>query len=125
MNSIAFPWIFKDTTTNVVEDIDATRSNMRLLLTSDQLGLFGDPAFGTNIKRLLFEQNNNVLRDIVIDDIYTAILQFMPQVLVDRKDIKITTNGSTLQAKIKALNMLDYTTNLYVLNLLNYEDVQA
>lgn len=123
MNSIAFPQIFNKTTVRVVDGIEATKSNARLLLASDRLGLFGDPAFGTNIKRLLFEQNNTVLRDIVIDDIYTAILQFMPQIQVDRKDIKINTNGSTLQATIRARNMLDYTTNLYVLNLLNYEDV--
>lgn len=122
MNSIAFPDMFKPASINTVEGIDATKQNVLLLLSSDRGGLFGDPDFGANIKRYLFEQNNIILQDIIIDDIYTAILQFIPQIQVDRKEIKVTSDGTKVQVRFKALNMLDYTTDLYVLNLLNYED---
>ena len=124
MNSIEFPYFLSGSSTKVVRDRDATYNNLRLLLKSDKYGLFGDPDFGTNLKRLLFNQNNVVLRDVVIDDIYTAILQFMPQILVDRKNITITSDGETLYANIKAQNMIDYTTDIYNLSLMNYEEVE-
>ena len=78
MNSLAFPNMFSNTTTKVVEGHDATAQNLKLLLLSDRGSFFGDPYYGTVIKQLIFEPNNYILRDIVIDAIYTVILQFMP-----------------------------------------------
>lgn len=121
MNSIAFPDIFNNTTTKVISNHEATVSNLKLLLLSDKLSLFGDPYYGTNLKKLLFEPNNYVLQDLVIDDIYTAILQFMPQVRIERSDISVVSTGSELYATIRALNLLDYTTDLYNINLISYE----
>lgn len=122
MKSIKFPDMIKYVTTNVVEDHEATMSNLKLLLLSDRGALFGDPYFGTNLKRLMFDQNNYVLRDVVIDDIYTAILQFMPQILVKRKDITVTADKTRVQINIKAQNMLDYQLDTYNLVLLS-EDI--
>ena len=121
MNSIAFPNIFKTTTTNIVKDHEASAQNLKLLLLSDRGSFFGDPYYGTIIKQLIFEPNNYILRDIVIDAIYTVILQFMPQILVKRKDITIIQKGADIYVTIKAINMLDYQTDMYNVNLLNYE----
>lgn len=121
MQSISFPKMFTNTTTKLLSDHEATVSNLRLLLLSEKNSLFGDPYFGTNIRKLIFEPNNVVLQDIVIDEIYTAILQFMPQVLVKRTDITIVQQGSDLFVTIRALNLLDYTTDLYNINLISYE----
>ena len=71
----------------------------------------------------MFNQNNQVLRDIVIDDIYTAILTFMPQLVVNRKDITVTSNGANIYVAIRALNLLDYTTDLYNINLTQSEEI--
>ena len=121
MQSISFPKMFTNTTTRLLSDHEATVSNLKLLLLSEKNSLFGDPYFGTNIRKLIFEPNNVVLQDIVIDEIYTAILQFMPQVLVKRTDITIVQQGSDLFVTIRALNLLDYTTDLYNINLVSYE----
>ena len=121
MQSISFPKMFTNTTTRLLSDHEATVSNLRLLLLSEKNSLFGDPYFGTNIRKLIFEPNNVVLQDIVIDEIYTAVLQFMPQVLVKRTDITIVQQGSDLFVTIRALNLLDYTTDLYNINLISYE----
>lgn len=121
MNSLSFPNIFNNTITKVVSDHAATAQNLKLLLLSDRGAFFGDPYYGTIIKKLIFEPNNFILRDIVIDAIYTAILQFMPQILVNRKDISIVQKGVDIYVTIKATNMLDYQTDMYNLNLLNYE----
>lgn len=121
MKSFNFPEMFNNTSSIIIEGHSATVSNLKLLLLSDKNSLFGDPYFGSNLRKLLFEPNNVVLQDIVIDDIYTAILQFVPQIQVERKNISIISNGSDLYVTIKALNLLDYTTDLYTINLITYE----
>ena len=122
MYSIAFPRMVSNTKTFVIQDHEATASNLKLLLASDKYSLLGDPYYGTNLKRLLFEQNNQILRDLVIDDIYTAIITFMPQIRVDRKDITVTSTRAAVHASIKATNLLDYTTDLYNINLTDSEE---
>lgn len=121
IKSISFPNMVGNTTTKTLTDHEATISNLKLLLFSDKGSLFGDPYYGTNIKRLMFEQNNVLLKDIIIDDIYTAILNFMPQILVQRKDITVLQSGSSVYVNIKATNMTSYTTDLYQIDLFNYE----
>ena len=45
IKSIAFPDMLSSTRTNVVQDDDATVSNLRLLLLSSKNSLLGDPYF--------------------------------------------------------------------------------
>lgn len=123
MYSIKFPDMLSNTTTNLVEDHEATLSNLKLLLLSDKYSLFGDPYYGTNLKKLMFNQNNTVLADLVIDDIYTAITTFIPQIWVDRKDITVTSDKYNIYVNIKATNLIDYTTDLYNINLTNSDQI--
>ena len=123
MNSIAFPIMWNNSSTNIIRDHDATASNLKLLLLSDKTSLFGDPYFGTNIKKLIHDQNNIVIRDLVVDDIYTAITTFMPQIIVKRGDIKVTSDRSNVYVNIKCLNLIDYTTDLYNINLTSDEEL--
>ena len=122
MNSIAFPKMVSNVNTMLVQDHDATASNLKLLLASDKYGLFGDPYYGTSLKRLMFEQNNQILRDLIIDDIYSAIITFMPQIKVARKDIVVNSTRASVHISIKAINLLDYTTDLYNINLTESEE---
>lgn len=123
MRSIAFPIMLGNSSTNIIRDHDATASNLKLLLLSDKTSLFGDPYFGTNIKKLIHDQNNIVIRDLVIDDIYTAITTFMPQIIVKRGDIKVTSDKSNVYVNLKCLNLIDYTTDLYNINLTSSEEI--
>ena len=120
MKSIKFPKIFNSVSTNIVTDKEATFNNLYILLRSEMGELFGDPYFGINLKRYIFEQNNNVLRDILVDEIYNQIKVFMPQLTVTRKDITITTDKAKIYAHIKGINKLDFTNNTY--NLVLYEE---
>lgn len=122
MYSIAFPKIFSSTSVNLYKDKEATSSNLKLLLGAAKTSLFGDPYFGTNIKKLTFEQNNQIIKDLVIDDIYIAITTFIPQIKIQRKDITIVSDRAHIYANIKATNLLDYTTNLYSINLTESEE---
>lgn len=124
MYSLAFPNMFKCAyRTEIIKDEDATRSNLKLLLNSERYSLFGDPYYGTALKKMLFEQNSVILKDLIIDEIYTSIITFMPQIKINRKDITITTDDYSVHARIKCVNLIDHTTNLYDINLT--EDVEV
>lgn len=121
MRSLAFPKMFTTTRTNTIEDREATLSNLKLLLLSFKGSLLGDPNYGTNLSRIIYSNNHQILRDLVIDDIYMAIGEFMPQLRVPRENISIYGDGINLYATINATNLLNYTTNLYEINLTNTE----
>lgn len=122
MRSIRFPEMFTRTVTNTVSDYDATLQNLKMLLWSEKGELFGDPYYGTGIKKYLYDQNDVVLIDILIDDIFTAIQLFMPQIRVERSGIQLFRSGKgQVTAKITAMNMADFSTDLYNVVLMDAE----
>ena len=123
MYSIAFPRMFDSAYTLLYDDHDATLSNLKLLLASERTSLLGDPYFGNILKRIVFEQNNAILVDIIIDEIYTSILTFMPQIKLTRKDITVTSNGVDVFAHIKGVNLIDYQTDMFTISLTDVEGV--
>lgn len=119
MKSMGFPKMFKTkSSSSIIENKEATLNNIKLLIGSEQTTLFGDPFFGIKLKRRLFEQNSKVLKDIIIDDIYSQIKVFIPQVVVNRSDIEINqeTKGK-LVATIRGTYKFDYTQFTYSLVL--------
>jgi hypothetical protein len=100
--------------------------NLLALIGSERGELTGDPQYGIAIKRYVFEQNSFILRDIIIDELYTQISTFIPQVIINRKDIEIRQNGNgrraRLEATIKVINRLDFTANTFDLVLFNNEE---
>ena len=124
MNAVIFPDMIANNSTNIITDEDATLQNLKYLILSSKNTLFGDPYFGTNLKKLIFDRNNTILRDIVIDDIFTAITMFMPQIKVERRNISVESEGSRLYINIRAQNRLDYTFTDYSINMINIEELQ-
>ena len=122
MYSLAFPDMFTLNTVQIVKDKDATLSNLKLLIGSDKFSLLGDPYFGTNIKKFIYEQNNTVFRDLLQDELYTAIRIFIPQVTLKRSDIKIVSDHEQVFAQIYCINTLDNTPNLYSIRLTDSEE---
>lgn len=119
INSIAFPDMLSSTRMNIISEDDATASNLRLLLLSPRKSLFGDPYYGNELKDVIFSQSGQIIKDLIVDEIYTAIAVFMPQLSVLRDDIFIETDGVELYTTFKAVNLLNYTTNLYNIKLTN------
>lgn len=122
MKSIAFPKMFNSSSTNIISDREATENNLKLLLLSEQNELLGDPYFGTGLKKYIYEQNNPVLRDMLVDNIYTAIALFMPQLVVKRKDISLKHYRNKLYCEIRATNQLNFQTDMYNIVLLQNEE---
>lgn len=117
MFSFGFPSMFNNTQANLVEDKDAIRSNMILLLSSEQSTLFGDPFYGSQLKKYIFEQRTSIVVDLLIDELYTTIATFMPQVYLTRKDITIYSEKNQLFAEIRYYYTIDNTSDLFTIKL--------
>lgn len=122
MRSLKFPKMFNTNSTNVwksSEYIEATKQNTMLLLNTTRGELFGDPYFGLMIKKYLFDQNNYILRDAIIDVIYTQLAIFIPQLKVRREDIEIIQDRQKgkLECRFSGTSQIDYTHNTFNLTL--------
>lgn len=122
MNSISFPKMIKNNHVQTVSDYDATLQNMKLLLGSEKGEFRFDPFFGIRLKRYLFEQNNPVLMDVLIDEIYEQLVIFMPQLIITRSDITLTKDTAKVYVNIKARNQKDFELNSYNLVLFNNQE---
>ena len=119
MYSLSFPNMFANDGTRILlsEDHKATFSNLKLALSSNKNSLLGDPDFGSLLRTRFFEQNTPILQDLIIDDIYTTIIAFLPQLVIKRSDITITSDGIDVFANIKCTNLIDYELDTYTINL--------
>ena len=122
MNSIRFPKMFEGNSTKVVKDLEASTQNLKLILSSEKGEMLGDPSFGVSLRKYFYEQNSYILEDLIIDEIYTAIKFFAPQIVVERNDIKIVRSRHKLVAKITGINQKDFVTNMYELVLFQEEE---
>ena len=124
MKSIAFPKMFNSNSTNSVTDYEASKQNLILLFNSERGQLFGDPAFGIKLKKFLYEQNNFILKEVLIDEIYTQSALFAPQYRVNRNDIDIIADKAKLYIRFKAINQANYKTDMFNLQLFNADEQQ-
>ena len=122
MYSFAFPRMLNSTTANLLQDKEAIRSNMILLLSSERDTLFGDPYYGTELKKHIFEQSSSIIPDLLIDEFYTTIKTFMPQVYLTRKDITVYVKKTTLYVDIKYYYIVDNTSDLFTIKLTDSSD---
>lgn len=122
MRSIHFPHMFNSNSTRVwksSEHLNATKQNTKLVLYSERGELIGDPYFGLMLRHFMFDQNNYILRDQIIDMIYTQLAIFIPQVHVERKDITVFQDRekAKLYCEFSGINQIDYQLNIYQLVL--------
>ena len=127
MRSIEFRKMFNPNSTRVwksSEHLEATKQNTKLLLHTNRGELFGDPYFGLMFKRYLFDQNSYILKDAIIDMIYTQLAIFIPQVKVKREDIEIIQDRERgkLYCRFSGISQIDYTFNTYNLVLFDEKE---
>ena len=121
MTSFNWPHMFSSMNSRLLHDKDAVRSNFMLLLNSEKLSLFGDPYFGTVLKSVIFQPNNNILADLIIDELYQCIKQYIPQLYLTRNDIIISSDHINLYADINVIYKFDNSSDLYTIQLTNNE----
>lgn len=121
MESIKFPRMFSTTSTIGVNDKESNAQSILLLLQTERGSLFGDPYYGTRLKKIIFEQNGVLLKDIIIDEIYDSITTFLPKIFIRREDINIYSKKQNIYATIRYKNIIDGENDMLTINLLNQE----
>lgn len=122
MYSFGFPTMLRSTGALLLKDKEAIKSNMLLLLSSERRTLFGDPYFGSELKKYIFEQSGSIIPDLLMDELYTCIKTFMPQVLINRKDIHVFVENKVLYAQLKYHYVIDNTSDLFTIQLTESTD---
>ena len=127
MRSFKFPKMFKSNSSNIWKEDEyneATRQNLLVLLQSERGELECDPYFGILLKHYMFNQNSYILKDMLIDTIYTQIAIFLPQVKVSRNSIDLITDKSKgrIYCSFSGTNQIDYTHNTF--NLLLFDETR-
>ena len=125
MRSFKFPKMFKSNSSRIWREDEyneATRQNVLILLQSERGELECDPYFGILLKHYMFNQNSYILKDMLIDTIYTQIAIFLPQVKISRNDIDIVPDNlrGRLYCSFSGINQIDYTLNTF--NLLLFDE---
>ena len=102
----------------------ATKQNALLLIQSERGELECDPYFGILLKHYMFNQNSYILKDMLIDTLYTQIAIFLPQIRVTRNSIDIVSDKTKgrLYCKFSGVNQIDYTHNTF--NLLLFDETR-
>jgi phage baseplate assembly protein W len=130
MRSYKFPKMFSSNSSNIWradEHGKATKQNVLLLLQSERGELVCDPYFGILLKHYMFNQNSYILKDMLLDTIYTQIAIFLPQVRVTRNSIDIVSDPlkGRLYCTFSGTNQIDYTHNTFNLLLFDENRQQA
>ena len=125
MRSYKFPKMFRSNSSQIWRADEygkATKQNVLLLLQSERGEFECDPYFGILLKHYMFNQNSYVLKDMLIDTLYTQIAIFLPQIKVSRNSIDIVSDvqKGKLYCKFSGINQIDYTHNTF--NLLLFDE---
>lgn len=123
--SLSFPNIFNKSTVNLESGYDSIRQNIVLLLASNKGGLYGDPWFGTDVKRILWDPNHrDIMKNLVQDQIYESIYSYMPNNIDIKKDdieIRMLDNYANVKINLSAYSNVD--NDMLDIDLLNENDV--
>ena len=127
MRSYKFPKIFDTNSSRIWRSDEygkATKQNVLLLLQSERGELICDPYFGILLKHYMFNQNSYILKDMLLDTIYTQIAIFLPQVKISRNDIDIVSDPlkGRMYCRFSGISQIDYTHNTY--NLLLFDETR-
>ena len=127
MRSYKFPNMFKTNSSQIWRTDEygkATRQNALLLLQSERGELECDPYFGILLKHYMFNQNSYILKDMLLDTIYTQIAIFLPQIKISRNSIDLVTDRlkGRIYCRFSGTNQIDYTHNTF--NLLLFDETR-
>lgn len=103
-STISFPTIFNRITGRgqVSDGVRSINESLRSLLLTSRGELFGDPLFGCNIVRNVYDHNDKILNDILKKDIVDSIANYMSSLIkVTYDDISIINSGNKVEITIR------------------------
>lgn len=117
MTSLAFPKMFVADNTTTVSNKDAASQNLKLLLKTKIGEYFGDPEYGSTLISKFYQFNSVILVDILKDELYTLICNYIPQLYITRDDIVITRDKNSMNIQIYGVNLDTQDNQSYTFNI--------
>lgn len=104
MNTISFPRMFNQNSAHISIDMSTTTKSvvesLNSLLKTNRGELLGDPNYGTNIHKMLFDIKSSENVSEIKSEIVDSIHQYIPQIVISENYIKIYSNPNNSQYKI-------------------------
>lgn len=75
---------------------DANASDLLLLLLTEKGQRYYEPDYGTNLNKFIFEPNDKITQDDVVDDIKRTVSKFLPNISISSVDFKWKDEKNTL-----------------------------
>lgn len=57
----------------------------------------GDPDFGSNLRTIIYDQINDDLPELLIDDIVTNLTIYEPRIYITENDVMVTYDGDRVR----------------------------
>lgn len=100
------------------KDYESINECIGLLLRTSKGELLGDPQFGCNLMRYIYEPNDIILQDIAREDIVSAISKYEPRVTVTADDIEVYSENEKVYITINYYINSTGTTSSYEIVML-------
>ena len=102
--------------------LEQAKSNIKNLLLTKKGERLGNPEFGSDLFRVVFEQEGDDIESKVEEAIRSAMSRFLPFILVDEIETQFSSlNKNTLNVSIKfSLNVDTTNTDKLSIDLVNY-----
>jgi len=122
-NTFSYPYIFSMISgkSQLDNDIVSIETCLKLLLLTSKGELLGDPMFGTNINKYIYDINNIALQDILRTEIVDAINAYEKRVRVLPEYIYFNSNieTNTVNIIIKYIVVVSSELGTFELSLIN------
>lgn len=119
-NTISHPECFSIVTgmTSLSTGTKSIDECLGLLIRTSKGELLGDPAYGTNLMKYIYEPNDLILRDMVIEDLTTAIKNYETRIIVASSDIEVVIDKEYMYITINYLMKNTGTYETFTIYLL-------
>ena len=87
--------------TQLSEEIDGINQSIRLLLTTAKGELFGDPSFGTNLYKFIYDYEGEPLYQLLKSEIVDCLNSQEPRIFIQDSDISIVEDGINLHINLR------------------------
>jgi phage baseplate assembly protein W len=108
--------------TVLVTDSESINESLTLLIKTVKGELFGDPGYGTNIIRFIYEPNDDILKELIIDDLLQSIPLYEKRIKVTSSDINIISDENAVYISIKYTIITSGLSNTLELTMLKEEN---
>lgn len=88
---------------------DAYSSDLLLLLLTEKGQRYYQPDFGTNLNKFLFEPNDKMTQDDIVEDIKKTVSKFIPNLRIDSVKFNWNEDSNTLTDNSQLNLLIDFT----------------